>query len=201
MKYFALILFLFWIADTFTKIFILGEPLRTLWFSSVGLIITAIALFTESSFLITSMFSALAVIEGIWDIGFFSKLLFNISIPGVAVYAFQNGYPNWQFVITLYHLFIIPALFFAVIKIKKIHKWGWIGATLFTSLIAFLTYTLPGNKENINCIFRVDYCQSFLKPLYQFDNPERILVGVYLLSALLFLPLNYLLIRFKKWNL
>src|SRR5258708_254359 len=193
--YLGLLLSFFWFADTFTKIFIYYQPLRTLWFSSAGLGITIIALFTKSSFLITSMISALSAIEGVWIIGFLSKLLFNKALPGVAEYAFRRGYPGWEFVITLYHLFLIPILLFAVFKTKRVHKLGWLGATVFTTIIAFATYFLADNKENINCIYKLDYCQSFLKPLYQFDNPERIFIGILFLTLILFMPINWLILR------
>lgn len=196
--YLGILMFSFWLADTYTKIFIMHSPLRTLWFSSAGLGVTAIALFTRSSFLITSMFSALTVIEGIWDAGFLSKILFNKTIPGVAEYVFTPNYPKWEFAITMYHLLLVPIIIFALYKIKKIHKLGWLGATIFTSVVGFSTYFLVKEDENINCVKTVDYCQSFFKPLYQFDNPVRIFLGIFFLTILLFIPLNFLLLKAKR---
>lgn len=189
---------LFWLADTYSKVFIMHAPLRTLWFSSTGLAVTTIALFTRSSFLITSMFSALTVIEGIWDIGFLSKLLINKTIPGVAEYMFQPNFPNWEFGITLYHLFLVPVIIFALIKVHKIHKLGWLGATIFTSIVAFATYTLVKNGDNINCVFTIDYCRSFMQPLYNFENPFRIFLGIFFLALFLFIPLNWIILKFGE---
>lgn len=191
----GVLMFSFWFADTIYKTFVLHAPLRTLWFSSAGLGVTTLALFTRSSFLITSMFSALTVIEGVWDVGFFSQLLFHKKISGVAEYAFASNYPKWEFFITLYHLLIIPVIIFALIKVKKIHKFGWLGATLFTSIVVFLTYFLVQSPENINCIKTIDYCQTFFRPLYRFDNPLRIFVGIFVATLFLYLPLNLILIR------
>ncbi|HZQ29974.1 MAG TPA: hypothetical protein VFA93_02770 [Patescibacteria group bacterium] len=125
--YLGVLMFLFWIADAVYKTFVLQAPLRTLWFSSAALGITTIALFTKSSFLITSMFSAVTITEGIWDVGFFSQLLFHKAIPGVATYAFASHYPKWEFFITLYHLFLVPVVIFALVKLKKFTDLdGWV---------------------------------------------------------------------------
>lgn len=197
--YLGTLMFFFWILDAAYKTFVLHAPLRTLWFSSAGLGVTTLALFTKNSFLITSMFSALTVIEGIWDVGFFSQLLFGIKIPGVAEYAFASNYPRWEFFITMYHLLLVPVVIFALIKVKKIHKLGWLGATLFTTVISFLTFFLVRGKENINCIFSQDYCQFFLKPLYQFDNPARIFMGIFILTFFIYIPLNILLVKIGRY--
>lgn len=192
-------MFLFWVADAVYKAFVLQAPLRTLWFSSAALGVTTMALFTRSSFLITSMFSAVTITEGIWDVGFFSQLLFHRAIPGVATYAFTPHYPKWEFFITMYHLLIVPVVIFALIKVRKIHKLGWLGATLFTTIVSFLTYFLVNGKDNINCIFSADYCQFFFKPLYQFDNPLRIFIGVSALTILLFIPLNWIILKIEDY--
>lgn len=141
------------------------------------------------------MFSALTIIEGIWDLGFFSKLLLNKEIPGVATYAFTSNYPRWEFFITIYHLLIVPIVIFALFKIKKIHSMGWLGASIFTAIVSITTYLFVRGRENINCIYKVDYCQNFLKPLYQFSNPFRIFLGILFLTIFLFAPLNYLILK------
>lgn len=59
------ILALFLAADIWSKVFFLHLPYRILWYSTIGLALTIIALITENKFLVTMAFCALFVIEGI----------------------------------------------------------------------------------------------------------------------------------------
>jgi len=197
--YIGFLCLLIWSLDFLNIVFLIHKPQYLLWLSSVGLLATAIALIKRDSFLIFVLFCSLFVFEAIWSIGFLSRLLFNIPIPGVVDYAFEPTYATKDFILTLYHLLIPSALLIGFIKQKKVYKYGWLFALFYTSILVFLTYFFVNKVENVNCVHTITYCRSFIPFLYKFDNPIRIYIGLLMATVFVFIPTNYTLYRIGKY--
>lgn len=181
--------------DIFNKVFIAHEPERIFWYSTVGLAFMAVALFTENSFLVTAVACALFIPEGIWTIGFFSFLFFQKSFPGISSHAFSLSLVRYASFITLYHLIFIPSLIYATTQLKKVSRFGWVGAFLFASIVGMLTYTLNDGHDNINCIYSIQNCISLISPLYKISNPLRIVIAIMLLTLFIYIPTNIVLFK------
>lgn len=179
------------------NVFLAHKPEWLLWYSSAGLLFSAIAILTRNSFLLTSMFCALFVIESIWSIGFFSLLIFHKSLYGMVEYAFSPAFPRKDFYIGLYHVLIPISLLWGVAA-NKINKYGWLGATLYAGILATATYIFSNPSENINCAFSAKRCVSFLSIFMSLSGPFRIIIGLAMMSLLLFIPTNYVLLWLKS---
>ncbi len=194
----SVVLTLFFLVDVFNKLYFLHAPERIFWYSTIGLFFTIIALISENGFLITALFCALFVFEGLWTIGFVSQVFFHKPFLGIASYAFSLRTTRLEFIITMYHLFFIPTYMYLVLKTKKVHQFGWIGASCFAFVIGVATYVFTSGRENINCIYKANDCLSIPLPLYALANPLRIIVAVVLLTLFIFIPTNFILKRFVR---
>ncbi len=201
--YLALGLLTFWILDTYLKIFVKHDPAQMLWWSSAGLGLSVLALFLRNSFLINSLFCALFFHELLWSSSYLSSLLFKTDSTYFAYYMFQPNYPKLNYFVGLFHLLLVPSLVFAIIKTKKIHKAGWIGATIFGFVILFLSYLFSDQTSNLNCIrpeFDLKACKIYLNYLYHlyYLNYVNNLSGIILVNLvymiIFFIPANLILI-------
>ena len=191
----GIISLVYWLFDIINNNFFLHEATWSLWFSSVGIGLTAIGLLTRNTFLLNSLFCALFVVEMSWNIGFFSHLIFHKSFMGLTDYLFTGNYSTKDFLITSYHVFMIPFLFIGIIKEKVIHKTAWIGACIFTAVAASLTYFFAGPHDTTNCVHVIDNCRTFLFYLDHFSNPMRTILGIVLITIVVFIPTNYMLLK------
>jgi hypothetical protein len=194
----GIIALIYWGIDVINNIFFLNASSWSLWFSSVGIGLTAVGLLTRNAFLLNSLFCALFVGESFWNIGFFSHLLFGKSFMGLTDYLFNADYTTKDFFITSYHIIMIPFLLIGILKEKIIYKLAWLGATGYITILSVLTYFLVGQKETVNCVHTIENCRAFLFFLDKVNNPLRITIGISLATLLLFIPTNYLLVQIVK---
>jgi hypothetical protein len=194
----GIISLVYWLFDVVNNNFFLHEATWSLWFSSFGIGLTAIGLLTRNTFLLSSLFCALFVFEMSWNIGFFSHTIFHKSFMGLTDYLFNGNYTTKDFLITSYHISMIPFLLIGIIKEKVVHKTAWIGASLFTAVAVSLTYFFAGPHETTNCVHVIDNCRLFLFYLENVSNPLRSTLGVIIVTLFLFIPTNYALIKFLE---
>jgi hypothetical protein len=191
----GIISLIYWCTDIINNVFFIRSSLWSLWFSSVGILFTAIGLLTRNSFLINSLFCALFVVEAFWNIGFFSHFLFQKSFLGLTDYLFDGNYSAKDFIITSYHMLMVPFLLIAMIKEKIIYKTAWVGAAAYTAILCLLTYFFVGHQENVNCVHTLENCESILFFLSSIENPLRVTIGITLATFIIFIPTNYLLVK------
>lgn len=191
----------YWIIDVINNYFI-HHTVWSLWISSVGIGLTAVSLLTRNTFMMTSLFCALFIVESFWTIGFFSHFFFKTSLMGLTDYLFDGRHSTTDFIITSYHIFMVPFLFIGILKEKIVHKKAWAGAALFAGVLCFFTYLLAEQHETINCVHSIEKCKPFLSFLENTTNPIRTALGVMTATLFLFIPTNYLLVKLgEKLNL
>lgn len=191
----------FWILDTINKIFILQKPYQMIWYSSMGLLFTTIGLFKKNSLLLTSMFCALLLLESFWLISYFSTVLFHHTFTPFADYAFSPAFPKFESFTTLYHILLVPSVIYALIKLKKIHPLGFLGAFAFATSLALISTKIVPPSDNVNCIYAP--CEGLFTRLYLYPNPLRILIATFSLTLYVYLPFNRValnLSRKLKWD-
>jgi hypothetical protein len=124
-------------------------PANYLWFSDVALILTVPALWLESSLLASMMADAILIPEFFWNLGFFIRLIFGVNLSGLSAYMFDPARPLYLRLLSLFHIFLPPILFWMVYKL------GYDGrALLFQTILCWIilpvSYSLTGAAENIN---------------------------------------------------
>ena len=150
----------YWFGDFIFNALIPHHFSWLLWYSSVGLLGTGIALLTGNLALLYSLFCALFLPETIWAMDFLIALFFHQDIFGLIVYANILSLSKRYFYLTLYHFIIPIALFYGLYSSKKIYKYGWIGAGFFLSSIILLTAWLVSPKDQVNCLSSLTRCKT-----------------------------------------
>lgn len=196
--YLGLLIIISFFIDAIFKIFVFEQPGRVLWYSTLGLLFMAAALFRKSSFMSTAVISAFFFLEGLWTIGFFYILIFQESFFGFSPYAFSLDIKNISTIVTLYHLLFLPVVVYLYINLKKVSPFGWVGASLFALATGLLTYFFNNGPDNVNCIYSVDNCAKILNPLYSISNPLRIFAVVAVVTFFVYIPTNIILWQVKK---
>lgn len=192
---------IFWLADTFEKISVQHAISRIFWWSSAGLLLITIGLYKRSSFILTAMFCNLLVIESLWCIGFLSYLFFGYKIPhlGFAISGFGLNYPWSSFIISLFHLLLIPSMIFGLIMIKKIHPFGWFFALIFHIVTLTIAYFFPDQSENINCSKVINFlCQNLYGLSSDRSFLQNLIISSIYQTLLLYIPINIGLILLNR---
>ncbi len=195
------IMTIFWLADTFEKVSIQHAISRIFWWSSMGLILITIGLYKRSSLILTGMFCSLFLIESLWTIGFLTYLFFGYQIPhlGFASTGFNPHYQWSSFVISWFHLLLIPGLIYGLLIVKKIHPLGWIIALVFHVLTLSLAHFFPDPSENINCSKVINLlCQNIYGLSSNRTFIQNLVISSVYQTVFLYLPLNLILMRIFK---
>ncbi len=165
-------------------------PQNFLWLSDISLFLTLIALWTESSLLMSILILVALPMELIWNIDFFIKIIAGIFITGISGYMFDSQYSLFLKGLSLFHI-ALP-----IIWIWYLVKWGYdkgalIYATFLIWITLILTYFFTDPQKNINLIF--------LPKINAWNYMPELLWLILLLVAfplLIMLPLHIILKRF-----
>ncbi|MCL4361801.1 membrane-associated protein [Candidatus Dependentiae bacterium] len=163
-----------------------------LWLSDVGLLLTPVALWKDSTLLMSMAVVGVLIPELIWNLDFFLQLFFNVKTLNIADYMFSSRYSLPLRALSLYHIFL------PIIWIVYLAQFGYDKKALynFTSLywiILLITYLFTDPKENINWVFFPQrYNVKVISPR----------VWVLILAAAfplcIFVPTHYLCLKFFK---
>lgn len=190
---------LLWVIDFINVIFFVKKPEYLLWYSSSGLLFTSIALLSRSPKMISIMFCSLFVLESIWVIDFLGKIIFNSHFWGVTNYMFAQTLTKKDFVISLYHLFIPPALLIAMIRTKIVFRYSWLGSIVYGSVLAYLTLILGSKGEIVNCVHQLTRCRGFFSfILTLLPYPYHIFTTILFTTIIVYIPTNYILLKVAK---
>jgi len=209
-QWFGIFGVIFWLSDTYSKFFYLYLPQRVFWFCSFGFLIVLIGYFRKKSLILTSTLCLLFTIEVLWMISFFLNLTFIIAgvdtFTNVSKYVFAPDYPKIRLAITMYHFLILPTILIGLYKIKKIHRYGWIGAMILFFMFLCLGYLFPDVADNMNCSLSIpgDACYQVFGPFYKLGYVWAYLLGTLAFGLVIFFPTNYFVIKFaekKGWRI
>ena len=142
-------------------------PANFLWISDIALLGTLAALWLESRLLLSMMAAGALVLDIVWNLVFFPKLISGAGPEGLAGYMFDATIPVWIRALSLFHV-ALP-----IVQLWTVNKLGydaraWKYQTLLAWTVLPLTSALTGPKENINWVFGVtEVPQQWLPaPLY-----------------------------------
>lgn len=124
------------------------------WICYSSLVIIGIGMLTKRTALIKSQLYILAIPDAVWALDFAFVIITGSSLFGIVDYFFMPGalIPK---IVSLQHLFAIPALFYAlmILPAKKEHSWT---LSMFQIILMYgLTRAFTPAALNINCVYRI----------------------------------------------
>jgi hypothetical protein len=166
-------------------------PANFLWASNVALLVTVLALWLESSLLVSMMALSVLIPELGWVVDFTVRLIAGPEIVnfGGTRYMFDPTIPLFVRCLSLYHA-LLPVFLLWVIHRLGYHRRALPAQTLLCWIVLPLSYLLSSAEANINWIF------GFVDPPQQWlPAAVYMLFLMVLYPLLLFLPTHLLLRR------
>lgn len=133
-----------------------------LWFSYTALLLIGIGILYKKPQLIASQLNIILIPYIVWNIDFFSILIFSQSIFGITEYFFAPGRPLTSQIITLQHIFIVPISLIFLYYNKLESKNFWKISAIQVTFFYILGILIGGAQNNVNCIF--ENCLPFSIP-------------------------------------
>jgi hypothetical protein len=127
-------------------------PANFLWFSDIGLIVTAVALWLESSALASMMTLAVFLPDIGWTVVFLGRLITGAHFGGVTGYMFDPAISKVVRALSLYHLFLPPLLLWLVYRIGYDRRAWWF-QTLCGWVVLLITFCTTRPGDNINWVY------------------------------------------------
>ena len=168
-------------------------PLNFLLFSDVGLFLTVLILWLNSS-LINSMASVgILSLEIVWCLDFIGDLLRNLRltnfdlVDGLSDYMFENNFPLPLRLMSLFHV-VLP-----IAWIYYLYKWGYNRKGLIYFIPLYwaditLTYLLTDPAKNTNWVFLAQ-----TDKLTCLTQTQWLLVMYFVVPIVLFVPMHLIL--------
>lgn len=129
-------------------------PANFLWGSDIALLVTVVALWTESRLIASMMAIAILLPEVGWTIDFLFRLVFRpgeTSLPGTQ-YMFDAEVPVWIRGLSLFHIVLPVLLVWLVCRLGYERR-----ALLYQTLVAWLvlpfTYVVTDSSASINWVY------------------------------------------------
>ena len=133
-------------------------PGNFLWFSDIALVLTAPALWFESSLLASTLAVGILLPEVFWNAGFFGRLLTGKRLAGLTDYMFDAQKPRYLRALSLFHVFLPVLLLWMIARLGYSPK-ALIAQTVLAWIVLPLTYGITDPEKNINWVFGPDPVQ------------------------------------------
>ncbi|GAC1401676.1 MAG: hypothetical protein NVSMB56_16760 [Pyrinomonadaceae bacterium] len=122
-----------------------------LWFSDIALILTLPALWFENALLASMMTVSVGILEIIWNVDYFGRLITGGRFFGLSNYMFDAKTPLFIRALSLFHVVLPPLLFWLTYKLGYDTR-ALPAQTVFAWIVLTVTYLLKPS-ENINWIY------------------------------------------------
>jgi len=152
-------------------------PGNFLWFSDIALFTIGIALWAESRLLVSMVAVGVLLLEIVWNVDYFGRLLTGKPLLGLSDYMFDAQKSQFLRGLSYFHVFLPPVVIWLLIE------WGYepraiYWQTALTWIVLPLAYLLTDPQENVNWVFGPG------------NKPQRLLPpNLYLFILMLFFPL------------
>jgi hypothetical protein len=129
-----------------------------LWFSDIALVLTAPALWRESSLLASMMAVGILLPEVFWNIGYFGRLLTGKRMAELTDYMFDEQKPRYLRALSLFHVFLPVLLLWMIARLGYSPK-ALIAQTVLAWIVLPLTYVVTDREQNVNGVFGLSSAQ------------------------------------------
>ena len=162
-------------------------PKNFLWFSDIALLVTAVALWLESSLLASMMTLAVALPEVAWNTDFFGRLVRGRHTLGLSAYMFDARLPRYLRALSLFHVFLPVVLLWMVYRLGYDPR-AWLFQTIIALLVLPVTYALTDPADNVNWVYGPGS-----KPQRRLPPPVYLALTMIFFPMVIYLPTHLLL--------
>jgi hypothetical protein len=127
-------------------------PANFLWFSDLALFAGLAALWLESSLLASMQALSVLLLELLWNIDFFARLISGKQVLGLAEYMFKSDKPLWLRGMSLFHV-PLPVILLWQVCCFGYDLRAWIAQISLFWLVMPICFFFTRPEENINWVF------------------------------------------------
>lgn len=129
-------------------------PGNFLWFSDMSLLLTVPALWLESSLLASMILLSIGLLESIWIVDFFVRLIVGPSLTGLSAYMFDSKIPLSVRALSLFHIGL------PIVVVWMVSRLGYDGRAIVAQtglawIVLPASYLLTKRSENVNWVYGV----------------------------------------------
>ncbi len=158
-----------------------------LWFSDLALFMTLAALWTGNRWLFSMAIVSVLLLEVLWSVDYFTRLLTGTRSIGLTDYMFNPIYPKAARALSLFHLWLLVLWIWLLPRIGYEPR-AWMAQTCLCWIVLLVTYNVSPRASNINWVFGLG-----AEPQTRFP-PRVYLAGLMILLPLLvYLPTHLML--------
>ncbi len=172
-------------------------PQNFLWFSDIALILSVVALWRESKYLISMMALSVMFWEVLWNVDFFARLTFGSHLFGLnaTAYMFDPQTPSIIKALSFSFHFFLPILFVWATHRLGYARQAWKAQLPLAWVVFILSYLFTEPSANINWVYGLGSTpQQWMHPLLY------LLCIMIALPVLVYLPSHLLLRALFKGN-
>lgn len=127
-------------------------PGNFLWFSDIALLTTVPALWLESPLLASMMALAVVLLELVWNVDFFVRLIAGASMTGLSGYMFDPKISLTIRAVSLFHI-ALPVLLLWMLYRLGYDSRAFVAQTLLAWVVLPLSYLLTEPSDNVNRVY------------------------------------------------
>ncbi|PYI90530.1 MAG: membrane-associated protein [Verrucomicrobia bacterium] len=164
-------------------------PANFLWFSDIALLMMVPALWLESQLLVSMTALSILLLELVWNIDFFFRLIKGVSLIGLSAYMFDPKISWFIRSLSFFHI-VLPLLI-----VWMLHRLGYdqralLWQTLMAIVVLPLSYLVSNPRENVNWVYGFGEEQQTALPA-----PLFVTCLMLAFPILVYLPMHLLLSR------
>ena len=138
-------IFVAWVIPIYWKQY---GPENYLWFSDVALILLVPALWLESKLFFSALAVSVVLLELLWNVDFFVRLLTRSQLVGLSDYMFDSTISRSIRALSLFHVFLPAILIWYVYRLGYDSQ-AFLVQTFSAWVVLLLSFLLTKPKDNI----------------------------------------------------
>ena len=179
-------IFVAWVIPIYWKQY---GPANYLWFSDVALILLVPALWLESKLILSALAVSVVLLELLWNVDFFVRLLTRSQLVGLSAYMFDSTISRSIRALSLFHVFLPAILIWYVYRLGYDSR-AFLVQTFSAWVVLLLSFFLTKPTDNINWVYGFGK-----KPQTRLPKVIHLLLLMLGLPVLVYLPSHLVLMR------
>lgn len=139
-------------------------PVNFLWFSDIALIAMVPALWWENVLLTSMMALSVVLLEIVWNVDFFTRLLTGVSVTGLSAYMFDPKIPLFVRSLSCFHIVLPVVLLWSLARLGYDPR-GWLWQTLVALVVlpAVISTQQPARERQLGLRFWRETADDFAR--------------------------------------
>jgi len=164
-------------------------PANFLWFSDIALLMMVPALWLESRLLVSMMALSILLLELVWYIDFFFRLIRGVSLTGLSAYMFDPKIHLMVRGLSFFHIVLPLLILWMLYRLGYDHRaFAW--QILVAIIVLPLSYFVSNPRENVNWVYGFGE-----RPQTTLPAPLFVLCLMLAFPIVIYLPMHLLLNR------